>query len=135
MVNRTFLRVHCSILSMPIQRRWASNPIRGIAGPELIADDRPGVLTTSLPFRIGPDLNAFNNRRPFLWDEAVVDVKWALLFPLKVVGKLLLLAVTFAIKEMVAAHKPSSKSIFTRAPWFRPAACDESRMATALRSP
>ena len=39
------------------------------------------MATTILPSRVGADLDALHIRRPFLRDEAVVDVKRALLFP------------------------------------------------------
>jgi len=63
------------------------------------------MVTAIFPFHVGPDLDALHIRRPFLRDEAVVDVKRALLLLLKVVSRLLLLAVSFAMTEMVAAHQ------------------------------
>src|SRR5271154_5896450 len=63
------------------------------------------MVAAVLPFRVGPDLHPSQTCRPFHWDEAVVDVKWPPLFPLKIISGLLLFAVSFAMKEMVAAHQ------------------------------
>ena len=70
------------------------------------------MVTTSLPFRVGPDLNALHPRRPFLRDEAVVDVKLATLLLLKIVGRVLLFPVGFAMREMVAAHQAKFRKHF-----------------------
>jgi hypothetical protein len=62
------------------------------------------MVATAFPFRIGSDLDTLHIRRPVPRDEAVVDMKWALLLPLKVISGLLLFAVPLAMKEMVAAY-------------------------------
>jgi len=63
------------------------------------------MVTMTLPVRVRSDVDAFHIRRPGLRYEAVVDVKRALFLPLKIVGGLLLFAMSFAVKEMVAAHQ------------------------------
>jgi hypothetical protein len=63
------------------------------------------MVTMTLPVRVGPDLDTLHIRRPGPRDETVVDVKRALLLPLKIVGGLLFFAMSFAMKEMVAAHQ------------------------------
>ena len=63
------------------------------------------MVAVALPVREGPDVDASQMGRPFVRDEAVVDVKRALLFPVKVVGWLFLFPVSFAIKVMIAAYQ------------------------------
>ena len=63
------------------------------------------MVTMAAPVRVGPNLDTLYLRRPAQRDETVVDVKRALLLPLKIVGGLLFFAMSFAMKEMVAAHQ------------------------------
>lgn len=63
------------------------------------------MVAMTLPFRVGPDLDPLHFLRPRQRYEAVVNVKRALLLPLKIVGVLLLFAMSFAMKEMVAANQ------------------------------
>ena len=68
-------------------------------------DNERAMVATMLPFLVGPNVDAFEMLRPFLWNEAIVDVKPLVLFPLKVVSSLFLAAVRFAMKVMIAAHQ------------------------------
>jgi len=63
------------------------------------------MITPIFPIRVRPDFDPLHPSRPYFRDETVVDVKRALLFPLKVVGRLFFFPVSFAMKEMVAAHQ------------------------------
>ena len=55
------------------------------------------MVAMTLPFRVRSDVDTFHTRRPGPRYEAVVDVKRALFVPLKIVGGLLLFAMSFAI--------------------------------------
>jgi hypothetical protein len=64
--------VHSFILAVPVKRRralLASNPIRGIAGAELIADDEKSVVlpTRSFAWARGPDRREEIGPRPRIW--------------------------------------------------------------------
>ena len=63
------------------------------------------MVAMTLPFRVRPNLDTLHIRRPDPGNKAVVDVKRTLLLPLKIVRGLLLFAMSFAMKEMVAAHQ------------------------------
>ena len=63
------------------------------------------MVAMTLPFRVRPNLDTLHIRRPDPGNKAVVDVKRTLLLPLKIVGGLLLFAMSFAMKEMIAAYQ------------------------------